>query len=41
MPPIYIDGEPEYKIGENKGHHVCNEEVQNCLLALIVVKTCG
>ena len=27
MPPIEIDGEAEYKVGEIKGHHVCNGEV--------------
>ena len=27
MPPIEIDGEAKYKVGEIKGHHVCNGEV--------------
>ena len=27
MPPIEIDGEAEYKVGENKGHHIRNGEV--------------
>ena len=27
VPPIEIDGETEYKVGEIKGHHVCNGEV--------------
>ena len=27
MPPIEIEGEAEYKVGEIKGHHVHNGEV--------------
>ena len=27
VPPIEIDGEAKYKVGEIKGHHVCNGEV--------------
>ena len=27
VPPIEIDGEAEYKVGEIKWYHVCNEEV--------------
>ena len=27
VPTIEIDGEAKYKVGEIKGHHVCNGEV--------------
>ena len=27
MPPIKIDGEAKHKVGEIKGHHICNGEV--------------
>ena len=27
MPPIKIDGEDEYNVGEIKGHPICNGEV--------------
>ena len=28
VPPIKIDGKPEYKVASIKGHHECNGELQ-------------